>query len=1708
MALQDKLGVWRKDLIDMSRRNPLLFYRLDGPRPSGLSVPNADVTYLYDKVVKQRGALTEESLGLPDPEVDPLPLKRLERLRVQARDDVKERGIQSLYLAFGLLEWYEVGHSADPVRSPILLVPVAISSGGAKALYSIKLVEDEDVEINPTLRERLHSSFHIQLPTYDEIVSHLESLQANVSTGAMMGSAESRRATDQARHSPQTTPRKQRLSAPPLETVWGAVNAALDTLPDATRSNWKALPTVHLGRFSFQKLVMRQDLEHHEQEALAHPVLRRIAGERGALYEPSRLLAADQLDANVHPRDALEILDADSSQEEAIQAAKAGQSFVLQGPPGTGKSQTIANIIAESLAQGKTVLFVSEKMAALDVVRKRLEAAHLGEFLLDLHDARQNRREFVSKLDEAVRLAREAPSLAVSKQWERESESLAERRSLLNLYVRELHQPRFALGVTAFIAYGYLAQLRDAPASDFALTEDITTITPVHFDQMRDALRQLLDYEDVLDAYWSHTWRSTPLTSLSNEQTANIQDHFGRLSRALSAAEAELERMAMALGEQGASITFGWSTHACARTQLALESPLPPPGWFEAGGIERLRPMLTRARELATHYQHGLHALDSRYRASVYQLDHQAILDALTIDSESAIASIQAPLGHDPHDVALLQRHQLEHHLSASAALPPRLVESAEKVAELLNLPTPQTFDDIETLLRQATVVVETPMPPRSWLDPDDYAETRILALDATDKALWAKQARAELSAKYLPAYLEADLKPISQRFREQYDSITRYLRPQFYLDIRALRRFAQPESSHSVDELKTDIAQAVKLHQAEQWREEHRADLARLFGRRYNGEQTDWEQARRMVEWADTYHGLFTDETASDTITKLITGPASARVTLSGAVTTLATQWNAWEVEQTWMREYVHVNAMLGATTQSADETSPAVWAHALEGLSAGLRRYWQAADQVTEARLQDQTLLWRSLVDDIQHAQAVRRYDEWIVAHQAQLQRDLGVDFAGLTTDWDHVCSMADWVNDVVQLYSNDVPAALVKWIARGPAANEQRARMQETLTYAVRLLAEIEEELQYAESVIPRARFCPNHVAQDDTPLSTMRQLVDFHQDQLPQLGRWVACGQRIMRSRSLGMGSLIDASLKQKTFPRDIERVFERRFYSLWLDAAESQSPSLQRFSGDTQDRIIQEYRQLDLRHQQLAQQRLAMLLTKRRYDAYMRAANAMHSPVAEDRMFGKVYDQLVREATKKRSPAIREIVRKVREALIELKPCWMMSPLSVSQFVETAQPIFDLVIFDEASQVLTEDAICAIMRGKQLIVVGDEKQLPPTSFFAKSLADEADDDEDAESDSAEMERTESVLTEMKSANMHERSLKWHYRSQHESLIAFSNNEFYGDQLITFPGPGAQHRDGVRFIHVADGVYDRSGSRTNRREAERVVDLLIQLAQRDANASLGVVALSGAQQAAIRDALANRFKSHPELAVLRETLDEDAAGADAFFIKNLESVQGDERDIVVLSIGYGRDRHGQIYTHFGPVNRKGGERRLNVAVTRARKQMYVVSSMRAADLPPKLASGGARTLRRYLDYAERGPAALYESATTVAATAEIKQFDSPFEQAVYDAFCARGLELDTQIGCSGYRIDLAVRDPEQPDRYLLGIECDGASYHSSKTARDRDRLRQAHLESLGWSIHRIWSADWFADPEREIGKTLSALDRARATAPIRRTSERVS
>ncbi len=428
--------------------------------------------------------------------------------------------------------------------------------------------------------------------------------------------------------------------------------------------------------------------------------------------------------------------------------------------------------------------------------------------------------------------------------------------------------------------------------------------------------------------------------------------------------------------------------------------------------------------------------------------------------------------------------------------------------------------------------------------------------------------------------------------------------------------------------------------------------------------------------------------------------------------------------------------------------------------------------------------------------------------------------------------------------------------------------------------------------------------------------------------------------------------------------------------------------------------------------------------------------------------------------------LRKLMKAAGRTIQKIKPVFLMSPVSAAQFLPPGAVDFDLLVIDEASQLRPEDALGLIARCRRIVVVGDKKQLPPTSFFDRLTADEAgpEEDEDAAvrgaAGAAPVTDVESILSLCEARGVESQMLRWHYRSRHPSLIEVSNAEFYR-RLVIPPAPETDRTAKGLILRRVQGAYDRGGKRTNPIEAEAIAEAAACHARTCGELSLGIVTFSTAQRDLIGDILEARRRQDQVLDVYLAN-----GGLEEVFVKNLENVQGDERDVILISAGYGPRVAGEPLDSmvFGPVSAEGGERRLNVLFTRARVRCEVFVSFDPRDINLERATGeGPRVLKRFLQFAENG--ILQECRLTGA------DFDSPFEAAVAEAIENFGYKADPQVGSAGFKIDLAVRDPERPGRYMLAIECDGATYHAALWARERDRLRQQVLEGLGWRFYRI-------------------------------------
>ncbi len=528
------------------------------------------------------------------------------------------------------------------------------------------------------------------------------------------------------------------------------------------------------------------------------------------------------------------------------------------------------------------------------------------------------------------------------------------------------------------------------------------------------------------------------------------------------------------------------------------------------------------------------------------------------------------------------------------------------------------------------------------------------------------------------------------------------------------------------------------------------------------------------------------------------------------------------------------------------------------------------------------------------------------------------------------------------------------------------------------------------------------------------------------------------------------------------PENAAEAFDRSLAEATLNEILRVEASLASFAGLKREEQVMEFRRLDAEYSELVKHAV-------------RAKLAAGLPLGRlgDCPDGCELGLIRRECAKKaRQKPIRQLLSDARGIVGRLKPCFLMSPLSVSQYLP-AEATFDMVVFDEASQIPVWDAIGVIARAKQCVVVGDPKQMPPTNFFQKGESD---------ADEEESEDLESILDECLAAGLYSAYLSWHYRSRHESLIAFSNHNYYGDRLCTFPAARLSPRLGVAYHYVENGIYDAKASRTNRAEAEALVDYVFERIADPSwkRRSAGVVTFSMAQKTLIEDIFEERRAANPQY----EDFFTDEC-EEPFFVKNLENVQGDERDVILFSVGYAKGPDGKFMMNFGPLNRSGGERRLNVAVTRAKEQVVVFASCKGAEIDlNRTQAVGAAHLKAFLEYAERGGIA-------VADDGDGRRCDT-FANEVGEFLEEHGYVVERGVGCSGYRIDLGVRNAQRKDAYLAAVECDGDTYASALTVRDRDEGRASVLRSLGWNVLHVWSADWALDRKRGEERLLRELE----------------
>lgn len=1495
--------------------------------------------------------------------------KRLLNTYYTARTSLEEQGTNILYLALGMLTWYEAESSEKPRQAPLVLVPVQLERGTVAERFKLRY-SGAEIESNLSLQAKLRDSFGLLLPLseFDE--------DSN------------------------------------LGDYYAAVAKTIQDIP-----RWRVEEnSIALGFFSFGKFILWRDLDPgiwpSGATLLDHPSINSLLGPGESFRDsqPDFTLNDDSfLDSEPTVSTLHQVLDADSSQLLALLAVHEGRNLVIQGPPGTGKSQTIANLLAEAIGAGKKVLFVAEKMAALEVVKRRLDALGIGEACLELHSRKANKKALHDELQRTRELGRPADAPLVEDQIAQ----LPRYRNALNSYVESVNQPLGNSHRTAQQVAGELLQLQEEA--------DVTALPRISFANL---------------ATWS---------------------------------DADAKR-----------------AHELAMTLQVLlqKAGMPQKLLFWGSMLDDSSMLASWQNQLREHLQKAVTAVT----------DLQAVAEALAallclpLPDEQLAAKVLVPIGHYAHQEAL------DAHSGDAVKIINSVQATAQRLAELLRESIPLTSSETEALLQTAPLAHREAVAAHSGGSLEAVTElqsiaralAKVLSLDTpSERAAAMALLPAAHHALLAPALLHANVanpawaqpsaivaegQPAATALTALHQDFDNVLLPEAWTqqlsvergilvayggkwwrfligDYRLARQRLQQLWRSSLPKENSAVVNAIdaihEVAQHEQTLRELTPLAAQLYGATWQGVQSDWAALRRIEDYLTLTHQRINQQQLPVELLTYLSGDFR-----SEDVTALA---NA--LEKAIRQHSVGLKAISEALT--SNQAKAAGLGNGLEdqelSVQASKLTAWIANTPLPDEIAARQAALEAALP---KYQAVVRRILDVTQRNEASFFKPTG-RFPTQAFD-EQITGLAKWTADT------PLPEAIASNLAMLEAALPKH----ETTLLAVVNFLQLNEERRFGLN----ERLLFQQFADQSAILTAWLA-------NIPALRLVTEWNNKAAIVQAENMSELLALAESWEPAAQLLAATVRQTWLEFLMTLAYKTYPALRQFERTGHEETAERFRQAD---------------SDSLYHNRIRVMQQHHQRLPNQYADGQMAI-LRREASRRRNHLpLRKLMQQAGKAIQAIKPVFMMSPLSVANFLPPGALEFDLVVFDEASQMKPVDAFGAIARGKQLLVVGDSKQLPPSDFFAKAVAPiEVDDEDETLNATADVE---SILDMCASRNMHTQPLRWHYRSLHESLIAVSNHLFYDDKLVVFPSPNnTPGALGLVYHHLADTSYGRGTTRNNLQEADAVADAVMRHARSSPQHTLGVVAFSTAQRQAIQDALELRRKQQPALEAFFNSHQNEP-----FFIKNLENVQGDERDVIMISIGYGRDINGYLTMNFGPINNDGGHRRLNVLITRAKRRCEVFTNITADDIDlNRSQSEGVAALKTFLNYAQHGY--LNQNVATG------RDMDSPFEDAVYRALTARGYTVRPQIGSQGFFIDLAVVDPDQPGRYIIGIECDGAMYHSARSARDRDRLRQTVLENVGWCLHRIWSTDWFRDPAHETDRAVAAIEEARSFAVLNQVGE---
>ena len=1374
-------------------------------------------------------------------------------------------------------------------------------------------IPDEDTVFNPTLIEFLSKEFEIDLSMFEKELPKDD-------------------------------------SGVDVQGIWQTVRSKIQGTP-----GFEVAEELFLSNFSFAKYLMWKDLRDRLEQLRSSTLVDHLIEKPQVSYPiQSNFVKPEAIDSEIHASELYAPLNADSSQIAAIEASTRNVDFVLEGPPGTGKTETIGNIISHNLALGKKVLFIAEKMVALQQVYKRLSDVGLGHLCLELHSSKSSKKEVISQLDEAWQVR----EMHTASQWKERANKLEKQKNDLNAYVKCLHE-KSVFGISP---YGAIARsVYHGENTALKLTWDQRngiSQAPINDEKglnklLKKAENAGLDFKEIagldLDSLklianpdWSNIWQQDVLDSCNNLLNSTVV-----VSKTLEGVLSEI------------------GVHQEIKTNLSSLD-----NWMNfASGFSL--------------------AVKNKTNFSILPNAEKLIegLDALAISKNGLDESLKK--FSSPITLAQLKVITVAEWKNQLA-----LLEQGNRFAE--------RFNYIEKIL---AYLKANNLPVGVKLNEEVTAKLSVLhnSNNSLRSELKTQSSDLDLVSIQLASW-ESNLQRIRSRGAVSFQESEK------------LRKEIHEAGIGCASDLTNSSLSNQTIGNLQNSFKQNKQNTGCILA--YN-ELSKLPIDRWISENNDSKNKNFISKFfATRKIRKemVATGLAEAR-------------------DLNILNEYKSLQSNL------------------LSIQLQGLEHIISKVKEIQSSLIEEQHLHFHSLLNVYQEAQSLLvDVEEKAKPYQGDNILD------DMSCDSNHILKRkeeAKSIRDSIMLGCGQVknPASFMEFVRKELIENREFVSSSQIVSK----LSDFNEKAfvfdQNLKDFVAKAHYETNGETSLDELIQNMQNLAKC----APSIRAWCLWQKSKKDLISEGIPEVVSA-LEQKLISPDTVSEDLLTAFCVWLSKPLMDShESLRHFSSARHDKLIEEFRELDKKVADTTGEYVASLLASSIPET--KGPNAPHE-----------FGVLSREIQKKtRHIPVRQLIEEMGENLLSLTPCFMMSPLSVAQFLPADYKAFDLVVFDEASQITVWDAVGAVARGKNVIVVGDPKQMPPTNFFNKTYEDQQADED-----------LESILDQSMAASMPHHRLTGHYRSKHESLILFSNSRYYNNSLLTYPSSST--KDSAVSLHRVNGVYSKGKDRNNPIEAQAVVKEVVRRLKDPelSKLSIGIVALNTEQMQLIENLLDDERRKAPSL----DRFFDNHRTIEPIFIKNLETVQGDQRDVIILSVGYGPTEQGAntMSMNFGPLNREGGERRLNVAITRAAREMLIFSSFDPSMIDlSRTSSTAIKDLKAYLDYARRGPAAIVEEARYNPGR---DTFDSDFERSVANRLRVKGWKVRTQVGVSKFRIDLGVINPDAPGVFLSGIECDGASYHSSPTARDRDRVRHLILEDLGWKLLRIWSTDYFLDPVRII------------------------